>query len=82
METKGVPVIRTARKLAARACAGWGRSVTQNGELYFVNHVTKTTTWSRPQWTGSDGDVDEDHECESSGDMEGFMGDKVVYSCV
>ena len=40
---------------------GWGRSVTKNGELYYVNHVTKTTTWSRPQWTGSDGD----DECES-----------------
>ncbi|CAN0295051.1 unnamed protein product, partial [Ectocarpus sp. 12 AP-2014] len=42
--------------------AGWGRSVTPNGELYYVNHVSKTTTWSRPQWTtGSDGD----EECES-----------------
>lgn len=42
--------------------AGWGRSVTPNGELYYVNHVSKTTTWSRPQWTtGSDGD----DECES-----------------
>ncbi|CAM9496462.1 unnamed protein product, partial [Ectocarpus sp. 8 AP-2014] len=41
---------------------GWGRSVTPNGELYYVNHVTKTTTWSRPQWTaGSDGDEESIH---------------------
>eukprot|EP00752_Nemacystus_decipiens_P003934 g3602.t1 len=43
---------------------GWGRSVTKNGELYYVNHVTKTTTWSRPQWTGSDGDDESVHEDE------------------
>eukprot|EP00903_Cladosiphon_okamuranus_P005757 g5709.t2 len=41
---------------------GWGRSVTKNGELYYVNHVTKTTTWARPQWTGSDGDEESEHE--------------------
>lgn len=29
--------------------AGWGRSVTPLGEVYYVNHVTKTTTWSRPK---------------------------------
>ncbi|CAN0503947.1 unnamed protein product, partial [Ectocarpus sp. 12 AP-2014] len=41
---------------------GWGRSVTPNGELYYVNHVSKTTTWSRPQWTtGSDGDEESVH---------------------
>ncbi|CAN0139370.1 unnamed protein product, partial [Ectocarpus sp. 4 AP-2014] len=41
---------------------GWGRSVTPNGELYYVNHVSKSTTWSRPQWTaGSDGDEESVH---------------------
>ncbi|CAM9444576.1 unnamed protein product, partial [Hapterophycus canaliculatus] len=45
---------------------GWGRSVTPNGELYYVNHVKKTTTWARPQWTGSDeGDEREQPSCDA-----------------
>lgn len=38
--------------------------MTKNGELYYVNHVTKTTTWSRPQWTGSDGDDECEPDCD------------------
>lgn len=38
---------------------GWGRSVTPLGEVYYVNHANKTTTWTRPTW---EGDEDEDGE--------------------
>ncbi|CAM9351287.1 unnamed protein product [Scytosiphon promiscuus] len=48
---------------------GWGRSVTANGELYYVNHVKKTTTWTRPQWTGSDDDDEESYD-EDTGQPE------------
>lgn len=30
--------------------------MTVNEELYYVNHATQSTTWSRPRWTGSDGE--------------------------
>lgn len=46
----------SCRALLPSTCVGWGRSVTANEELYYVNHITKSTTWSRPQWMGSDGE--------------------------
>lgn len=48
------------------AVAGWGRSVTPQGEVYYVNHVTKSTTWSRPRWTYAEEDPNDldDDDCE------------------
>ena len=40
---------------------GWATSVTPQGELYYVNHVQKTTTWTKPSWNDSD-DEEEDRE--------------------
>lgn len=44
---------------------GWGRSVTPQGEVYYVNHLTKSTTWSRPRWTYAEEDDNEMEDDES-----------------
>jgi hypothetical protein len=28
---------------------GWEQAMTASGEAYFINHVTKTTTWMDPR---------------------------------
>ncbi|CAN0318904.1 unnamed protein product, partial [Ectocarpus sp. 4 AP-2014] len=35
-------------QLLFSTCAGWSAKTTLAGSVYYVNHLTKTTTWERP----------------------------------
>ena len=44
--------------------AGWEMRITDNGRVYYVDHNTKTTTWSRPD-PGASTNVDAPAKPES-----------------
>lgn len=43
-----IPSLNPNRWLRAWGCAGWSSCRTQTGDVYYVNHHEKNTTWVRP----------------------------------
>lgn len=62
---------------------GWEERRTPNGRLYFVNHVTKTTQWERPNQPASESSVHTNEEnSTSSGPSRGVQSNNLTNNVI